>query len=105
MDCFVLPNDKTNGELVHYDLKKALDFRGIVESGLFAALDNLLDQIQFGVKSSTTKMVIGRLKDEKKTHYYLQALDEYSPNSPEAKIWTLIDSIFKKRLEERNEGP
>jgi hypothetical protein len=100
MDCFVLPNDEINGELVHYNLKKVLDFRKIMEPGLFVALDGLLDCAQLEAKSKNVKMVLGRLKDEKKTYYYLKALAEYLPNSPEAKIWTLINSIFKKRLEE-----
>jgi len=103
MDCFVFPNDETNGELIHYNQKKAVDFRGVIETGLFTTLDSLLDRIQTGTKSSTTKMVIGRLKDEKKIFFNLEAFETYLPNTTEAEIWRLINSIYQKRLKETNE--
>jgi hypothetical protein len=102
MDCYVLPNGKTNGELINYDLKKAVDFREKSEPDLFVALDSLLNGVKSKTRSPTTQMVLGRLREGKKTHYYLNALDAYSQQVPEAKIWALVNEVFRKWLKETN---
>ena len=103
MDCFVLPSDETNGELVSHNLKIAFDFRKRFEPGLFTALDKLLEQIPRGVEEPKTpvKMVVGRLKDDKRTYWSFRSAEEYSADSPEAKVWALVNSVFDKRLNEK----
>ena len=105
MDCFVLPNDETNGELVHYNPNYALDFRGKIELGLFAAMDKLLERIQPNIQESKilAKMVIGRLKDDKRMYWSFSSPTEYRVDSPEAEAWILVRSVFERRLKEKNE--
>jgi hypothetical protein len=102
MDCFVLPNDETSGEFVHMKLKKVLEFRKIVEPGLFVSLDNLLDRAASGaeIPRKNLGMVIGRLKNKERKFCYLKALDEYPRESPEAEIWALVNLLFEKRLKQ-----
>jgi len=103
MDCFVLPSDEMFGELAHYKRKLNFGFKEKIEPGLFAALFSLLDHIAPGadIPAADAGMVIGRLRDEKWSYYNFTAPDRYQPTVPEAEIWRLIDSVFKKRLQER----
>jgi len=102
MDCFILPNDETNGELIDYKHRGVIDFIGKSEPGIFKRLDSLLNEISPGSKGEDVKMVVGRLKEDKtKIHYYLRAAESYSQNSSEAKLWATIDTIFFKRLERK----
>jgi hypothetical protein len=103
MDCFVLPSDEHNGELVNFAPNQALDFRGKIEPGLFAALYGMLGDIapEAGIPKTETRMVIGRLKDEKWSYYHFASSDRYQSAVPEAEIWRLIDEVFRKRLQER----
>ncbi len=103
MDCFVLPNDEINGEFVHYKPNYALDFRGKIEPGIFATLDNLLEHIQPEIEEPTVKMVIGRLKDNKRTYWSFRSAQEYPVDSPEVEVWNLVKSVFEKRLQEKKE--
>jgi len=89
-----------NGELIHYGSKKAVDFREEFQTGLFAALDRLLDNLTDPGKMprDQVRLVLGRLKDGQRNHYSLKALDEYCGTSPEAKIWELVDGVFRDRM-------
>ena len=101
MDCFVVPTDETNGELVHHDPNLIRSFRDRIEPGLFAALEGLLDRIvPEDIPKTELRMVIGRLKDEARSYFHFAAADRYSPEVPEAEVWTLVDAVFKRRLQE-----
>lgn len=101
MDCIVLPDDEMNGELIQYELKKTVDFRGESRDGLYAALDDLLDRVAEAddIPRDQVRLVIGRLKNEQRTHYSLKASGQYFPSSPESDIWNLVDSVFEERME------
>jgi hypothetical protein len=105
MDCFVLLNDETNGELVDHNVKIALDFRGKTEPGLFKALDGLLEHIPQDIEEpkKAVKMLIGRLKDDKKMYWSFRSAEEYPSDSPEAKVFALVNTVFEKRLKEKKE--
>jgi len=100
LDCFVLPTDETNGELVHFKLNRIHSFREETEPGLFALLDGLLDRIgtEQDAPKDKVRMVIGRKKDNKENSYSLQASEEYSPSSPSAEIWGVINSVYEKKV-------
>lgn len=100
LDCFVLPDDNTSGELVHFHPNQIREFNQIKEPGLFDALEKLLDQIAVGNETpkKDVRLVLGRLKDDKKTYYSLRSLDDYPVGSPEAEIWELINAVHEKRL-------
>lgn len=100
LDCTVLPTDETNGELVHYANKKLVQFVGETEPGLFSQLSNLLDRIIAGedTPKESIRLVLGRLKEDKRTYYSLCGADAYPPDSPEAEIWKLINAIYDKRM-------
>lgn len=103
MDCFVLPSDKTSGELLQHKPNQALDFRDKVEPGLFAALDELLARMppDASIPEGEERMVIGRRRDEKTVHYYrFSGCDNYTATSPAVRIWALVDMVFQKRLRE-----
>ena len=101
-DCIMSPTDRTDGELIHYHPNRAKDFRNVTESGLYAALDNLLDRVAPGqnMPKENVRLAIERLKDGKRTYYWLSASDGYSLRSPEAEIWKLVNTLYEKRLKE-----
>ena len=103
MHCIVLPSDETNGELVHHNPNQILNFRDKVEAGLFAALDGLLDRIvtEADIPKADIRMVIGRLKDETRSYFRFAAADRYLPTAAETEVWTLVDAVFRRRLQER----
>jgi hypothetical protein len=105
MDCFVVPSNETNGELVHFDPNLILDFRDKIEPGFFWALDDLLARIvpEADVPKADLRMVIGRLRDETRACFYFAAPDKYPTTAPEAEVWTLVDTVFMRRLMERFE--
>ena len=98
-----MPSDETNGELVHHNPNEILDFRDKVEAGVFAAMDGLLDRIvpEADIPKADIRMVIGRLKDETRSHFRFAAADRYLPTAAETEVWTLVDAVFRKRLQER----
>jgi len=100
LDCFILPDDVTNGELVHFKLNTIHPFRGEVESGLFAALTNLIDRIPSSPKTAKTeaRLVIGRIREGTELHYFLRAAEKYPQEAPETKIWKLVDAIYEKKV-------
>jgi hypothetical protein len=100
LDCFILPDDKINGELVHFKLKKIQPFRGEVEPGLFATLTNLIDRVPSRSETAKTeaRLVIGRMKEGTELHYFLRAAEKYPQEAPETEIWKLVDAIYEKRL-------
>lgn len=102
MDCFVVPSDVTSGELVHFSPNMIRSFRDRIEPGLFTALEGLLAHIvpNADIPKADLRMVIGRLKDEATSYFHFAAADRYSPGVPEAKVWTLVEAVFKRRLQE-----
>lgn len=100
LDCFIWPDDMTSGELVHFKLKKIQPFRGEVEPGLFATLNNLLDRIPSGSETpkAEVRLVVGRFREGTELHYSLRAAEKYPQEAPETEIWKLIDAIYEKRL-------
>jgi hypothetical protein len=77
-------------------------FRERIEPGLFTALEGLLDRIvpDADIPKAEIRMVIGRLKDEARSYFHFAAADRYSPEVPEAEVWTLVEAVFKRRLQE-----
>lgn len=100
-DCFVLPSDETNGELVHRRPNTVKDFRGTVEPGIYSALDDLLDRISSGsdIPREEVRLTLATLRNQTRTYHSLRAFDDYPPNSPEREIWKLIDALYDKALE------
>jgi len=100
LDCFILPNDITNGELVHFKLNKMQPFRAEIEPGLFTALNNLLDRIPSDSETpkAEARLVVGRIREGTKLHYFLRAAEKYPQEAPETEIWRLVDAIYEKRL-------
>ena len=103
MDGFVLPSGETFGELAHYKLKQNFGFKLKIEPDFFSALYDLLGRLAPGAELARDefRMVIGRLKDEKWSYFNFAAPDRYSQATPEAEIWSLMNSFFQKRLQER----
>lgn len=100
LDCFVLPTDETNGELVHYTTKKVVQFVAIVEPGLYAELDRLMTALQAeDIPKDAVRLVLGSLKDGRRTHYPLRAADQYGAGSAPGKVWRLVNAVFAKRAE------
>lgn len=109
MDCFVVPSDVTSGELVHFSPNMIRSFRDRIEPGFFTALQGLLDRIvpDADIPKAELRMVIGTLRDEARCYFHFAAADRYSPGVPEAEVWTLVDAVFKRRLQESvtNDAP
>ena len=101
-DCYVSPDDKTNGELIQYSSKQLVDYNGKLEAGLFAALDRLLDRMPSGedIPKGKVRLVLGRSHNGKKTYHFLETLDKYPPTSPPTEIWRLVNAIFEERMRE-----
>lgn len=103
MDLFALSDGRTFGELVHYTRRDIYDWVDKVEPGLFVALDDLLDRIvpEAAIPDEEKRMAIGRLRDEKRAFYYFAAAHKYPSAFPEGEIWSLVDTVFRKRLAEK----
>ncbi len=102
LDCIVLPNDEMNGELVDYRTRKAVDFRELFKSGLYAALDGLLDRVVVSeqIPREQVRLVIGRLRDEGRQHFSFGPPGQYEPSSTEMQIWALVDEVYQERIGE-----
>jgi len=100
LDCFILPDDMTNGELVHFKLNKIQPFRGEVEPGLFAALSDLLGRIPSGSETpkAEARLVAGIIREDIESHYFLGAAETYPQEAPETEIWKLVDAIYEKKV-------